>query len=238
MQPIKRITVTDNTIEAIKQYLLSGNVKRGVKLMTENELAERLGVGRSTVREAIRTLQAMGYIEIIPNKGAFAVITSSEEEKLLNQGTTKWIKDNINDIDEFFEIRKCLEPFAARLAATRIDGEKEKKLLLALETFKQCCDAEDKNALAEAEINFHTEIFNCSGNQLFIGIYKQLHNTFKLYAHNSYASNDVLDYVNDSHRKIYMAIVARQPDAAESEMVAHIEASAKIVHSMIINDIL
>jgi DNA-binding FadR family transcriptional regulator len=39
MQPIKRITVTDNTIEAIKQYLLSGNVKRGVKIMTENELA-------------------------------------------------------------------------------------------------------------------------------------------------------------------------------------------------------
>lgn len=234
MQPIKRITVTDNTIAAIKEYLLSGNVKRGDKIMTEYELAEKLGVGRSTVREAIRTLQAMGYIEIIPNKGAFAVITSNEEEALLHQNIIKWFKDNLGELDEFIQIRKCLEPFAARLAATRADGEREKKLRTALEVFERCCEKHDQENLPDAETNFHMEIMNLSGNRILVSIYHQLQKTFKLYSHNSFSSYDALEATSDAHRRVYMAIVGRQPERAEREMTAHIEESAKWMHGLLV----
>jgi len=79
MAAIKRTTVTEQASEEIRKYLLSGELKTGDKLATETELSVMLGVGRSTVREAIRILQAMGYVELRPGKGAFAAVTTEED---------------------------------------------------------------------------------------------------------------------------------------------------------------
>ena len=67
------------TAEKIKEMLFSGALKRGDKLPSESRLAAELGVGRSSVREGLRLLDASGYVEIIPNRGAFAAATCEEE---------------------------------------------------------------------------------------------------------------------------------------------------------------
>ena len=82
MQPIQRTSVTAQAIEQIKKSLFSGEYQPGDKLSTETELSAALGVGRSTVREAIRTLEAMGYVELRPGRGAFVRITREEDAEV------------------------------------------------------------------------------------------------------------------------------------------------------------
>lgn len=71
--------VADEVAGRIKEILFSGELSHGQKLPGENKIAERLGVGRSSVREALKQLAAAGYVELVPNRGAFAVVTSSDE---------------------------------------------------------------------------------------------------------------------------------------------------------------
>ena len=69
-------TVSGATAEKIRQMLLSGVYQRGDKLPSEAKLCEELGASRTSVREALRMLASAGYVEIIPNRGAFAAATS------------------------------------------------------------------------------------------------------------------------------------------------------------------
>ena len=78
MESVKRVPVVQQVVEKIKEYLFSGEVSVGDKLPVEKELCEQLEVGRGTVREALRMLEATGYVESRPGKGT------------LPQGLLKW----------------------------------------------------------------------------------------------------------------------------------------------------
>ena len=79
MESVKRVPVVQQVVEKIKEYLFSGEVSVGDKLPVEKELCEQLEVGRGTVREAFRMLEATGYVELRPGKGTFAARTSEVE---------------------------------------------------------------------------------------------------------------------------------------------------------------
>lgn len=81
MIPIDKMSTTDKVIESIRSYIQEPGRNPGEKLPTENELGKQLGVGRSSIREALRVLQTMGYVTIVHGKGAFikACQPSSEE---------------------------------------------------------------------------------------------------------------------------------------------------------------
>ena len=81
MIPIDKMSTTDKAIESIRSYIQEPGRNPGEKLPTENELGKQLGVGRSSIREALRVLQTMGYVTIVHGKGAFikACQPSSEE---------------------------------------------------------------------------------------------------------------------------------------------------------------
>lgn len=139
MNTLKRTTMTERAAEEIKKYLISGQVKPGDKLLTETEFADQLGVGRSTVREAIRTLQAMGYVELRPGRGAFAVITSPDDEFSMRENAIRYFKGNQGSLNDFLEVWNLIEPYAASLAATRANHEALEVMQTILGPLCGCC---------------------------------------------------------------------------------------------------
>ncbi len=135
IKPIKNLSVTEQAINEIKDYLLSGELKAGDKILTENELSKKLCVGRSTVREAIRTLQAIGYIEIIPGRGAFSLVDKNTLDTSLQQTALQWFVSNETKLNELQEVRCCIEPFASKLAALRRSNESLALLRKSLDGF-------------------------------------------------------------------------------------------------------
>ena len=222
---IKRTSVTDQAIEEIKKYLLSGNIKTGEKLETETELSAMLGVGRSTVREAIRTLQAMGYVEIRPGKGTFAKVTSEEEIQSLRDHTRDWFTVNERTLEEFLQVRHLLEPKAAELAAAYIDPAGIADLQKSLERF-EAATTHEKNApeLAAADRQFHIGIVRESKNQLLYQFYLQTDKLFMQYAIRSFTmlNEEYARKTLREHRNIFSAICDGDTEKAKNAMTEHL----------------
>lgn len=224
MGTIKRTTVTEQAIEEIKKYLMSGELKSGDKLATEAELSAMLGVGRSTVREAIRTLQAMGYVELRPGKGAFAKVTSEEEVLSLRDHAKDWFTVNERTLAEFLQVRHLVEPKAAELAAKYIDQAGIADLQKELDRFETAVNRKENSAeLASADRQFHILIVRESKNQLLYQFYLQTNELFMQYSTRSFTLlNATAAKTLQEHKKILSAIKAGDADGARDAMTEHL----------------
>lgn len=228
MKTIKRTTITERAVEEIKRYLLSGELAPGDKMLTETEFAEQLGVGRSTVREAIRTLQAMGYVELRPGRGAFAVITSPDDELSMRESAIRYFKGNQGSLNDFLEVRSLIEPYAAALAAARADDEARETLQKILIRFADAAKHDPDHAeLAQLELEFHSTIVAVSGNKMLNSIFRQLCRMFAVYSENSFTAYNSLEATMLEHTDIVEAILRHDPDAAEQKMRMHISISTQ-----------
>ena len=221
MAAIKRTTVTEQASEEIRKYLLSGELKTGDKLATETELSVMLGVGRSTVREAIRILQAMGYVELRPGKGAFAAVTTEEEVRSLRDHAKDWFAVNERTMEEFLQVRHLVEPKAAALAAGFIGEEGAAELERELVRFEEALG--NPAELAAADRNFHTLIVRESNNQLLYQFYLQTKDLFLQYSTRSFTfSGDTAMNTLEEHKKILSAIRAGDAEGACAAMTEHL----------------
>lgn len=234
MKAVKRITVTDTVINEIKKYLFSGKIKSGEKLFTETVLAEQLNVGRSTVREAIRTLDAMGYVELKPGKGAFAVVTNKDEEKILNNNVSKWFIGNEIALEEFQEVRKCIEPYAVRLTAERHNEKGIQNLKIILNNFEKACECNDLKVLSQYDREFHLLLIKESGNNLLYKIYEQIIDFFFQYSTRSYSIlENTAQLTLNEHKNVFSAICNRDADKAEMEMINHLNIASQRMNEII-----
>ena len=140
------LPLRDVVFNTLRQGILTGELKPGERLM-EIHLAEKLGVSRTPIREAIRMLELEGLVTMIPRKGA-EVAKISED-----------------DLKDVLEVRKVLESLATRLACERITGEQKELLKKAAEEFVQSTKSGDATTIAMADVKFHDEIINASGNK-------------------------------------------------------------------------
>mgnify|MGYP000908877226 CR=1 FL=1 len=218
----KKTPVADEVAAQIKSILLSGELKRGQKLQSEIKLAGRIGAGRSSVREALKLLAASGYIELVPNRGAFAVVTSSEDMPSPKNGAVIWLNVNRESLAELFDVRICIEPFAAGLCARNRSEEALQKLKETLEHFLIALEEGNYDKLAQLDFDFHRIILACSGNRFLIDMYGQLLQLFMQYSRSSYTATDSKRCTYTEHKAIYDAIAARSPEEASLAMHLHI----------------
>ena len=206
------------TADKIKEMLFSGSFKRGDKLPSETRLAADLGVGRSSVREALRLLDASGYVEIIPNRGAFAAATSEDELP----SPRSWLEINAEKVAELLDVRSCIEPFAAELCAQNITSEGLKRLKKQLDGFEAALDSHDWKLLAQYDLEFHRTILTESHNRYLIQLYQPLLEGFMQYSQRSFAATYAQGNTHSEHRLIYNAIAIRSPGEAHMAMQLHI----------------
>ena len=147
--------------DELMKYILQEPVEPGQKIPNEFELAERFGVGRSTIREAVKGLVSRGILEVRRGSGTYVISTNTLDEDPLGFGK---MEDKYKMALDLFEVRLMIEPEIAALACRNAnEGE--------LVTLKRLCDETEQlyqgghNHISK-DIEFHTCIARCSKNQV------------------------------------------------------------------------
>lgn len=216
---MNKLSATQKTINDLKEYLLSDEAKIGDKLATEKEVCERLGVGRGTVREAFRNLEAEGYLSIKPGKGAFIVRKTQNDTDAL----VSWFTKNRGRIQDYVEFRNIMEPAAARIAAARATDEDIRTLSDIHETFIETSLIMDDEKLAYLDEEFHTLIMKMTGNEVMQMINQSMNKKMKNFRFQTFKIRHNVKNAIEAHGKILRAITDRDPDVAEMYMKRHIE---------------
>ncbi|MDL4775444.1 GntR family transcriptional regulator [Actinomadura xylanilytica] len=199
---------TDTAYEAVRQMILSGEAGAGSRL-GESELAETLGLSRTPVREALQRLGSDGLVEVLPHRGARVV---------------RWTPA---DLDEIFELRALLEPYAAARAARQAPDETVLADLRA-----QCAAMEraaadgDLGLVADLNARFHAAVIDLSGNRRLPAMLTSvIHAPLILGTFHRYDAESMARSMNH-HRELVAALEARDPAWAEAVMRAHVRAAA------------
>ncbi|ADQ07907.1 GntR domain protein [Caldicellulosiruptor hydrothermalis 108] len=232
MKPIERITVTEKVVERLKEVILSGKYREGDRFLTEKEICEEFLVSRSTVREAFRMLQAMGYLSIVPGKGAYVAKTKEEDKKEV----IEWFKSHNAQIRDFMEVRLAIEPLAVKLAIERITENEIKALEGVCKNLEKAIEEGNSLRAAKLDETFHTLIVNATRNQLLISINRQIINAFAEYRTKSFAVDETARNAIEPHRKILEAIVNKNPTEAEKQMINHLMISLEDITRIIENE--
>lgn len=205
-----------NQIEdELMKYILKEPIEIGQKIPNEFELAEMFGVGRSTVREAVKGLVSKGVLEVRRGSGTFVISTNSVENDPLGLSRQK---DKYKLALELFEVRLMLEPEIAANAAKNATEED-------LAQLKQLCDETEKMYLSgknhiPKDIDFHTCIAMCSKNEvveILIPIINTAVMTFANLTHRALKEETI-----KTHRAITDAIVERDSIGAKCAMIQHL----------------
>lgn len=161
----KSSSLADFVIEKLQKEIASGKFKKGTKIPPEPELMERYNVGRSTIREAIKTLAKQGMLKV--QQGSGTVVTGDRNNtETLEQKLTKAA------IKELSEVTTLLAKETVRLAAANRKEKEVKALTQALNERMKAIDAADHEAAKEADIRFHSIIAKASGNTILADLYE------------------------------------------------------------------
>lgn len=219
MEPIKRVPIVQQVEEKIRQLIESGQYGPGEKLPAEMDLCQRLGVGRGTIREAFRLLQARGYVEIKPGRGAFVAERLPGEDG----GAVEWLVKNEMELREGIEIRRALEPMAARRMAEQGSDQAIDALKELHGRFMEALRAQDTVRIAQLDESFHSAIVEGSGNHLLIAINQQINQGMKTFRSKTFQVPQNVRNAVAPHTRIMEAIQARNGDMAENAMRAHLD---------------
>lgn len=210
-------SLIEQTSESILNYIITNNLTTGDKLPNEYKLAEEVNVGRSTLREAVRTLVSRNILEVRQGSGTYI----SENTGIVDDPLGfSFVKDTLKLTEDLFEIRYLLEPRVAALAATNATDDQIEELdKIRLEIEEKIGAFSDEHI--EKDIEFHKLVSEMSGNVAMSNLVSIINQSISRY-YDYYTSNRIKDETIVSHREIMDAIKSRDPILAEDVMRIHI----------------
>lgn len=211
-------------LKQINNLIVDGKLRPGDRLMGEREMAVELGVSRTTLREALRTMEFLGWVEIKPGEGTF--IRNPQLNEVISPLALA-LSAEPTQIDELWETRITLEVECAGLAASRGSEEDLRLISYALREMQSCL--KDLDAYAKADMRFHYLIAQASQNSMM----HRLLQTFVVHIIELIKKAGPLRFSHDTeglytiqeHTSIYDAIVSRDAERARVLMRKHLEGS-------------
>ena len=197
------LPLRDVVFNTLRQAILRGELKPGERLM-EIQLANKLGVSRTPIREAIRKLELEGLVLMIPRKGA-EVADISEK--------------SLRDV---LEVREALEELAVQLACDKITKEEIEDLKKAAEDFKKILKSRDITEIAEADVRFHDIIFMATDNQKLVQLLNNLREQMYRFRVEYLKNEEVHPQLIAEHEKIIEHIMERDKAKASAIVSEHI----------------
>jgi GntR family transcriptional repressor for pyruvate dehydrogenase complex len=208
-------------VDQLKELISRGEIGIGEKLPPERILAEKFGVARPTVREALSALEILGIIDVQVGSGAYVTgIPQAESPQLLNQ-----LQEEPPPPD-LFEVRKAIESLSAAKAAENAseeDIERIRNLVLSMEQ-----DLKEDTFSLEKDRQFHLSLAEASQNAHLVEIVRYIVSAMRKPLWQKYIMKNIsieghkAMYVNN-HRKILEAIEARKPEQAKALMTEHLQ---------------
>ena len=229
LKTIEKASVKDQTLEQLKNYILSGAVRLGERLPSERALADALGVGRYSVREALKVLEAVGLVESRIGEGTFLTTnTGASFGRILGLSLATWG----GTIIEILDARQMIEVEAARAAAAR--GTAAQIKLIADEVSAMHANMDNVGAYLEADMNFHRRIGDASQNAIIGQFVSNLIDILEEVMQESHSDSlPALAEGSGTHQAIYRAIASGDADAAGALMREHIQFSSEVWQTVI-----
>lgn len=198
------LPLRDVVFNTLRQAILTGEMKPGERLM-EIHLANKLGVSRTPIREAIRKLELEGLVIMIPRRGAEVA-----------QITWKNLKDVL-------EVRRALDVLSIELACDRMTPEEMESLEKACEAFKQATETKDVRMIAEADVALHDIIVASTRNDRLVQLVNNL--AEQMYRYRFEYIKDVAqhDRLVDEHNDIYQSILKKDKEKAVAAVKKHVD---------------
>ncbi len=221
-ETIRKSSAPDMVAEQIIERIAAGELAPGTQLPAQRDLAQMLGVGRSSVREAINALVVMGYLEPLQGKGTFIKDVLPTSDPGIEKLAAAFSAGSIFDL---MEARELLECRTATLAAERADGAQIRNLKAAMKKVK---GTEAEYAIfLDADIRFHAAVADAAGNVVLCELTKLM--LEKVVAHHKALKTVLLPpaYRDVSIRtaaRVVEAIEAGDGDAAARWMAQHLDA--------------
>lgn len=198
------LPLRDVVFNTLRKAILRGNLEPGERLR-EIHLADKLGVSRTPIREAIRKLELEGLVLMIPRRGAEVA-----------EITEKSLRDVL-------EVRSALEELAVDLACERITEEDVDKLREAAKEFEEVSKGEDVTELAEADVRFHDIIYFATDNQRLIQLLYNLREQMYRYRVEYLKRPEVHETLFAEHEHIIECISKRDKASAKLAISTHID---------------
>ena len=196
------LPLRDVVFNTLRQAILKGELKPGERLM-EIALAERLGVSRTPIREAMRKLEQEGLVVMIPRRGA-QVANITEK-----------------DLNDVLEVRIALENVAIEKACARMTEEEMRRLWLAAKEFEHTIAEGNLVKLAEADVAFHEVIYQASDNKRLIQVLNNMRE--QSYRVEYLKEGETRDVLVKEHEELTKAIRERDVERAKQLSFQHIE---------------
>ena len=223
MEEIKRVSITDSAVKAIKQAILTGEYEPGSKLPTEAQFCDLLKVSRTTIREALRILQALGYVDMRPGKGAFAADPLPSQQT----GSNSWYEVDGLSYRDLMEVRIAVETLAVQLAVTRAVPEQIACLQDVHNEYLEAAAAYDSVKLILLDEMFHTTIVSFTNNQLLNNLNVEIQDCFKPYRTKSFTNHETYKNAIPAHANLLDCFYTKDAQRAAKEMRRHLEISLK-----------
>ena len=211
------LPLRDVVFNTLRQAILTGELKPGERLM-EIHLANRLGVSRTPIREAIRKLELEGLVIMIPRRGAeVAQITEK----------------SMNDV---LEVRRALDALCTELACDRISADELDELRLACQKFEEMVKTKDLKKIVQADVALHNIIVQATRNQRLVQLINNLSEQMYRYRFEYLKDYSQHEKLVEEHRIIYESIVAKDKETASKAAKIHIDNQEKAIIQKIRQD--
>lgn len=221
------------TMRRMETALLDGAWAAGVRLPAERVLAERYGVARNTIREAIQRLIARGLLQ--SRRGAGVYVT----DRLRTSVASPWgelIGDHPALCEDILEFRRVLEGATAYFAAMRATKDERQTITTLMRALEEARGLDDKIAEAQADAKLHETIAKASHNAMFLHLHAGVLGVLREHITASGTglreqSEDASAQLLQQHRMLCDAIIARRPEEARTAMQTHIDfVCSKVQH--------
>lgn len=227
--PVARVRPAyEQVAEQLRSLIMSADLKPGSRLPSEAELASMFGVGRTTIREGLRTLTSQQLLTTTRGVtgGTFVVTPDSDNiSKYLETSIGLLTGTSRLTIGELLEARVCLELPATRMAARRLSPENTDTLRATVEI-----GSDAKTNMEHSR--FHTAILEVAGNRMLEVMAKPIFDVLRTRLNRAAAPEDFWRQTSTEHAAIYQAIISGDEDGSERLMAEHLDHLASVYNAI------
>jgi len=223
LKPVSRVTLGEQVAAQIAEQISEGVWKPGDRLPAEGELCGIMRIGRSTLREALKSLAYVGLVQMRPGEGTYVLDST---QMLVDRIRAGGILKTEKELEDVSEARLIMETELAAMAAERHEPSDLEKLEEILKEMKRCVN-DAGGEYAELDVEFHLAIAKSSKNQLLYELLVPIRNVLQDFIAKSQALPGIKQNAHEHHARIVAALRQRNPEKARREMRAHLQTCEK-----------
>ena len=223
--PARRLRLPDQVVAQLKEQLATGRLQVGDKLPSEPELMRQLGVGRTTVREAVRALAHEGILVVRQGDGTYVRSAEPDQAQLVERLRAARVV-------EVFEVRRGLELETCRLAAQRRSAADLKALGRLLDRLRDSVASSDMATFLAADIELHRALAASTANPLLIELYVSFGEILRSAIGEVIRLPGVMEACLDRHERLLDALRRRDVPAAEAVAAAYLDQMASALRAI------